>query len=58
MPKIHRLELAQFGSLEGLASVEQHQQIIAASKKGDSAYVSKLVEENWLSLGKLLTKQT
>lgn len=55
MPKIQRLEIAQFGSLNGLKSVEQHKKIMEASRKGQEQLASRLVEENWLSLGGLLT---
>ncbi len=55
MPKIQRLEIAQFGSLNGLKSVEQHMRIIEASRQGQEQLASRLVEENWLSLGGLLT---
>lgn len=55
VPKIHRLEISQFGSLKGLQSVEQHEQIIFSCQKGDSEETARLVEQNWLSLGELLT---
>ncbi|WP_264739863.1 GntR family transcriptional regulator [Cytobacillus firmus] len=55
MPKIQRLEIAQFGSLNGLKSVEQHKKILEASRKGQEQLASRLVEENWLNLGGLLT---
>lgn len=56
VPKIHRLEIAQFASIKGLQSVEQHEQIILSCKNGNSEETARLVEENWLSLGELLTK--
>ena len=55
MPKIQRLEIAQFGSMNGLKSVEQHKKIMEASRQGQEQLASRLVEENWLSLGGLLT---
>ena len=54
-PKIRRLEFAKFGSIEGIKSVEQHHDILMASQSEETQKVSALVEENWLSLGKLLT---
>ncbi|MBT2710636.1 GntR family transcriptional regulator [Pseudomonas sp. ISL-84] len=57
MPKIQRLEFAQFGSLNGLSSVTQHKKIIEVSRHRNEALASRLVEENWLSLGKLLTSK-
>lgn len=53
-PKVRRLEVAQFGSLAGRRSVEQHAAIIAAAEQGDSARAAELVEQNWLSLGELI----
>ncbi|MBM7570701.1 DNA-binding GntR family transcriptional regulator [Aquibacillus albus] len=53
-PKIRRLEFAKFGSITGLDSVQQHDEIIQAAKSGDAELTAKLVEENWLSLGRLL----
>jgi DNA-binding GntR family transcriptional regulator len=58
VPKIHRLEISQFNTLKGLNSVEQHNQIISACIKQEYEKVVQLVEENWLSLGELLTQQT
>lgn len=52
--KIRRLEVAQFGSLAGLRSVEQHEAIIAAVDRHDAALAAERVEENWLSLGALI----
>ncbi|RAL26490.1 GntR family transcriptional regulator [Thermoflavimicrobium daqui] len=54
--KIYRLELAKFGSTEGLHSVQEHEEILIACKKGDAQKAAYLVEQNWLSLGKLLIK--
>lgn len=56
VPKVHRLEIAQFGSITGLKSVDQHRQIIESCESRDSQEVARLVEENWLSLGELLTQ--
>lgn len=56
MPKVRRLEFAQFGSLAGRSSVHQHRDIILACQRGDSEDASTLVEENWLSLGRLLVQ--
>ncbi|CAM3603284.1 GntR family transcriptional regulator [Aeromicrobium ponti] len=57
IPKIQRLEIAQFGSLNGLKSVEQHKKIIEVSRQRNADMASRLVEENWLSLGELLTSK-
>jgi DNA-binding GntR family transcriptional regulator len=54
MPKVRRLEYAQFGSLAGRTSVQQHAAIIAACQRDDAQTVASLVEENWLSLGRLI----
>jgi DNA-binding GntR family transcriptional regulator len=54
MPCVRRLEYAQFGSLAGRRSVEQHAAIIAASARGAVVRAAALVEENWLSLGQLI----
>ncbi len=53
-PKVRRLEYAQFGSLAGRKSVQQHAAIIAACERGDVAAAAALVEENWLTLGQLI----
>jgi DNA-binding GntR family transcriptional regulator len=55
LPKIRRLEFAKFGTLEGSTSVEQHREILRAIESGESKKAADLVEENWLSLGRLLT---
>ena len=54
MPLVRRLEFAQFGSLAGRKSVQQHEAIIAACERGNAAEAAALVEENWLSLGRLI----
>jgi DNA-binding GntR family transcriptional regulator len=53
-PKVRRLEYAQFGSLAGRRSVQQHEAIITACALGSAAEAAQLVEENWLSLGRLI----
>lgn len=54
MPKVRRLEFAQFSSLAGRTSVQQHEAIIAACERGRADEAAALVEENWLSLGYLV----
>jgi DNA-binding GntR family transcriptional regulator len=54
MPKVRRLEYAQFGSLSGRKSVQQHEAILAACERGEALAAAALVEENWLSLGQLI----
>ena len=56
MPKIRRLEYAQFSSLAGHTSVLQHQSIIAACEQGSSELAATLTEQNWLSLGQLIVR--
>lgn len=56
MPKVRRLEYAQFSSLAGHTSVLQHQDIIAACEQGSPELAAKLAEQNWLSLGQLIVK--
>ena len=56
MPLVRRLEFAQFGSLAGRKSVQQHEEIVAACARGDAADAAALVEENWLSLGRLIAE--
>lgn len=58
IPKIQRLEISQFNTLKGLNSVEQHNHIMAACRNGECEKAARLVEENWLSLGELLTQPT
>lgn len=58
IPKIRRLEFAKFGSLEGLTSVEQHAAIIQACKSREVSAAAHLMEENWLSLGRILTRES
>jgi DNA-binding GntR family transcriptional regulator len=56
MPKVRRLEYAQFGSFAGHTSVQQHQAIIAACEQGLPEQAALLIEQNWLSLGQLIVK--
>lgn len=58
IPKIRRIEFAKFKTLEGHSSVQQHQEIIEACMKKDIERAASLVEENWLSLGRLLTGES
>lgn len=54
MPKVRRLEYAQFGSLAGRKSVQQHEAILVSCERGEAHEAAALVEENWLSLGQLI----
>jgi len=56
MPKVRRLEYAQFSSLAGHTSVLQHQTIIAACEQGSPERAATLAEQNWLSLGQLIVR--
>ena len=56
MPKVRRLEFAQFGSLAARTSVLQHQAIITACEQRLSAQAASLTEQNWLSLGQLIVQ--
>ena len=56
MPRVRRLEYAQFGLLARRESVEEHDHILAACRKGTAQALQRLVEQNWLSLGKLLIR--
>jgi hypothetical protein len=51
MPKVRRLEYAQFSSLAGHTSVLQHQAIITAGEQRLSAQAASLTEQSWLNLG-------
>lgn len=55
-PRVRRLELARFRALAGRESVAQHADIIAAAARGDARATGDLVEENWLTLGRLLSE--
>jgi DNA-binding GntR family transcriptional regulator len=54
MPRVRRLEVAQFGSLAGARSVEQHEAIVEACVRRDATLAADLVEHNWMSLGQLI----
>ncbi|WP_026573002.1 GntR family transcriptional regulator [Bacillus sp. UNC438CL73TsuS30] len=54
MTKIRRLEFSKFSSVDGHHSLEQHRQIIEACKAKNSTLATALVEENWLSLSRVL----
>jgi DNA-binding GntR family transcriptional regulator len=56
MPKIRRLKFAQFSSLTSRASCAQHAEILQALTEGNARAAAALVEENWLSLGRLLVQ--
>lgn len=55
MPKIRRLELLKFSSVDGASSVEVHRRIIQVIRQQDKKNLPILIEENWLSLSQLLT---
>lgn len=57
VPKIQRLTLLKFNSIDRLSSIQQHEEIIAACKLGDKEKAAFLVEENWLTLGRLLSDE-
>lgn len=54
LPRVRRLELARFRAVAGRDSVAQHEAIIAAAVSGEPRRTGDLVEENWLTLGRLL----
>ncbi len=56
MPKVRRLEYAQFSSIAGHTSALQHQAIIAACEQRLSAQAASLTEQNWLNLGRLIVQ--
>ena len=56
MPKVRRLEYAQFGSLAGHTSVLQHQAIIVACEQKLSTQAASLTEQNWLNLGQIIAQ--
>ncbi|MGP7816538.1 GntR family transcriptional regulator [Niallia sp. 01092] len=58
MPKIRRLELFKFNSVDGITSVKQHQRIIECIGQQDKKELADLLEENWLSLSQLLTEDS
>ncbi|MCM3217067.1 GntR family transcriptional regulator [Niallia taxi] len=57
LPKIRRLELLKFNKLDGLSSIRQHNEIIDSIRNGKQQELTKLVEDNWLSLASYLTKE-
>ena len=56
LPRVRRLELARFRALAGRDSVTQHDAIIAVAAHGEARRTADLVEENWLTLGRLLAE--
>jgi DNA-binding GntR family transcriptional regulator len=54
LPRVRRLELARFRAVVGRDSVAQHEAIISAAVSGETRRTGDLVEENWLTLGRLL----
>lgn len=54
-PKILRLTFKKFDSVDRLTSINQHEEIISVCKNGDKDKAAWLVEENWLTLGRLLS---
>jgi DNA-binding GntR family transcriptional regulator len=54
LPRVRRLELARFRALAGRDSVAQHGAIVEMASSGDARRTGDLVEENWLTLGRLL----
>ena len=56
LPRVRRLELARFRAMAGRDSVAQHDAIIEAAASGGPRATGDLVEENWLTLGRLLAE--
>src|SRR6266516_1064804 len=56
MPKVRRLEYAQFSSRAGHTSVLQHQAIISACEQRLAVQAASLTEQNWLTLGQLIVQ--
>lgn len=54
MSKIRRLEFSKFSSVGARQSIDQHKAIISACRSKDLNLASSLMEENWLSLGRIL----
>lgn len=54
MSKVRRLEFSKFSSLDGMKSITEHDEIISACRTKNASLASSLLEENWLSLGRLL----
>ncbi|PAD83061.1 GntR family transcriptional regulator [Niallia circulans] len=57
LPKIRRLELLKFNTIDGKKSIEQHQEIIACIEKGNTSLLPTLIKNNWLSLVEYLAEQ-
>lgn len=57
-PKIQRLAYKKFDSQDGDTSIQQHEQVIALSRLGKKKQAAELVEDNWLTLGKLLSRES
>ncbi|GGH73890.1 DNA-binding GntR family transcriptional regulator [Pullulanibacillus pueri] len=55
-PKIQRVELVKFQSIDSLLSVDQHQEIIDAIADRNEKQAVKVMEENWSILNALLSK--
>jgi len=56
MPKVRRLEYAQFSSRAGHTSVLQHQAIISECEQRLAVQAASLTEQNWLTLGQLIVQ--
>jgi DNA-binding GntR family transcriptional regulator len=56
LPRVRRLELARFRASAGRESVVQHDDIIAMAASREPRRTADLVEENWLTLGRLLAE--
>ena len=56
LPRVRRLELARFRALSGRDSVAQHNAIAEMAASRDARMTGDLVEENWLTLGRLLAE--
>lgn len=56
LPRVRRLELARFRALAGRESVAQHDAIIVTALSGEPRRTGDLVEDNWLTLGRLLAE--
>lgn len=55
LPKVRRISLAKFSSIAGFHSVEDHKEIISAAREGNAQQAGELTEQNWLTLGALLS---
>lgn len=54
LPRVRRLELARFRAVAGSESAAQHEAIITMAASGEPRRTADLVEDNWLTLGRLL----